>query len=242
MSPEKLEDNSKEDVPAAANISVEDVERKLHGLIAGLPLEGGSKVIALKDELADLFGKTYPERIDVINGFFGELEKITYRDDEEFIQAVSPMLQSFVSGNFSAKELERLADVSFVQEGGFTPLNEKLSYHLDGDVFIHFAPAKEDLMGSRELVKSGLRDLAKRIATEPEFRDVNNIYATSWITAQAPRLVEMFGFGYDGLISEEMKKKYFPGETRPIASSHMNKDDFLKKYGQQSGDSNRVII
>lgn len=224
---------SKEQVPAKPHTSIEEVEGAIRHLIGSVP-SGENRAKKLQGELASIFKNIPPEKQGELQQFLDRLGDISYRNDEDFIQSATTALYSFANEHFAAKEFEDIVRSTFAERGGFTPLNEILSYGVSGDnIHIHLAPAKTESVGAMlGFIKSGLKELARRIATEPALQNVEVISADSWITAERPKILEGLGFTIDGPITEEERTAYFGGERGDISKSHMDRDDFLKKYGQ----------
>jgi hypothetical protein len=59
---------------------------------------------------------------------------------------------------------------------------------------------------------------------------IKGLTASSWIVAKNPGILELLGFTILGPIDEEMKKKHFSEETRPIDHAIISRDELLKKY------------
>lgn len=137
----------------------------------------------------------------------------------------------------SAIVQEALERKRFVEEHGFEPLNELLSFHLTekGDVaYIHLGPArtipKEELT---LLVGAGLIELAQRMqdVSRVDLDRVTKVGAISWIVTKRPEWLEFLGFTIDGPISEHLQKELFPDAKIPINTAHIDKDKFLSIYG-----------
>lgn len=150
---------------------------------------------------------------------------------DQALQAIRPLLDYQREHPEEARAATRKA---FVEYGGFTPLNELLSYgrREDGEtVHIHLAPA-EGVEHWRDVVLNGFRELAKQVQTHPEdWETFRTVTATSWIVAKNPGLLERLGFTIEGPISDEVRQQYFAGETRPVARATMNRETLLRLYG-----------
>ena len=110
----------------------------------------------------------------------------------------------------------------------FTPVNEILTYGVDGDnVHIHLNSLQISHQEKEELIYAGLRKLAVIIKSKPE---INKISATSWIVARHPRSIQKLGFTIKGPISEEFRQKHFKDEERPVHYSEMSREEFLTRY------------
>jgi hypothetical protein len=152
-------------------------------------------------------------------------------DREEFIQrmteALDPILDLYAE---KGEEFEIVARRSFIENGGFTELNQLLAYDIDGTtVRLHIPPNEMTSPGEkRRLLVDGLRMLASVLVEREDLLQVN---AASWIVAAHPHLMERLGFTIDGGIDEEVQRTHFAGETRPIALAHIDRGAFLRLYG-----------
>ena len=210
------------------------------------------------DKVANKIGHVYDakstnaERIDVLLIQLGYLESpaigeqtiqqvheaVTACADtasrEEFITrvllAIKPILEYRQDHPAEAQQAIRRA---FVEHGGFTPLNEILSYGRSSHgeyVHIHLAPA-EGITNWREQVIDGFRTLATLMREHPEeWEKVQRVTATSWIVAKHPALLEKLGFIIEGPIDEQARKRHFAGDVRPISRAVMNRETLLTKY------------
>ncbi|HEY4513110.1 MAG TPA: hypothetical protein VJH06_01180 [Candidatus Paceibacterota bacterium] len=110
----------------------------------------------------------------------------------------------------------------------FIHVNKILSYGIDGtDLHIHMDNIKASSEEKMELILDGLRKLVVVVNENPEVKTVS---ATSWIVARHHRSIAKLGFKIGGPISEEMKKKHFKREKRPVWWSEMSREEFLGMY------------
>lgn len=182
----------------------------------------------LDEQLKSVLG---PEA-DVFSNVADHLKRDDFEDDTSYIEAVVALLYPYLAERTDPSQLEQMMRKTFVEKGGFIPLNEILSFgHYKDVAHIHLAPSHS--MGLKELkrkVTAGFEELAKRLASDNDLKDIQTIQGTSWIVARSPKLMESFGFTIDGEISDEMRQAHFSGDDRPIARCHMDRETFLKRY------------
>jgi hypothetical protein len=233
MTSEKLHEDSEERIPVQTHTSAEEVEGAVRHFIGSMP-SGEGRVDKLQSELASIFRNVPPEKQGELRQFLDGLKTIPYSDDEDFIRFATKALYAFANEHFAAEEFEDIVRSTFAERGGFTPLNEVLSYAVSGNnIHIHLASAKTESIGAKlGFIRSGLKELARRITAESALQNVEVISADSWIVAAHPAMLKGLGFTVDGPITDEEREAYFGGEEGDISKSHMNKNDFLKKYGQ----------
>lgn len=148
---------------------------------------------------------------------------------EEFIKKGFISLKSLIDWR---KDNEALFEVkarkNFIENSGFVPLNEMLSYgRAENNVHIHVAPSKTFSIGAKlSLLKDGLRKLQQVVKDD---EGILNVTASSWIVAtkQGKGIMEKLGFTVEGEISEEEKEKFFDKEDRPVAEAFITREDFL---------------
>lgn len=155
-------------------------------------------------------------------------------DRATFIQRALDAIQPILAYQRAhPKESQIAARRAFVEHGGFTPINELLSYghREDGEtIHIHLAPA-DGIENWRERVLDGFHELAHQVQAHPdEWQNFKRLTATSWIVAKNPGLLTRLGFTIEGPISDEARRKHFAGETRPIARAIMDRQTLLDKY------------
>lgn len=151
-------------------------------------------------------------------------------DKEEFIKqgldSLKPLIE-WKKNNEAAFEAKMREN--FVSASGFTRLNESLSYGKDkDDIHIHVAPSETLSVGQKlNLLKDGLRRLQEIVKNDEEIKLVS---ATSWIiaTEKGQGIMEKLGFEVTGLISKELKERFFRSETRPVFGAYIKREDFLK--------------
>jgi len=157
----------------------------------------------------------------------------TIKDRGEFIERVFSSLKPINDlkknnpGIFEA--IERKAFVEEVEARGFKKINEILSYGVSEDfVHIHLAPARQfGISGLKKMTQEGLEELAK---TVKENQAVKRVEAISWIVADHPKILEKLGFTVVGEIDEEMRRKYYADDNRPIGRATVSREDFLRRY------------
>lgn len=154
-------------------------------------------------------------------------------NDEVFQAAVINSLFDFLDRNIDPEQFEVARRAAFVEQGGFTPLNEIISYGCDdGVAHIHLADARTLTLRPRAFITAiidGLEKLAK-VLIQPGFEGVKVVTATSFIVAEHSGLLERAGFIIDGPIDEKTRQQHFKTEARPVSASHMSREDFLRRY------------
>lgn len=214
------------------HIERETVELGIRQLLERIE-QGGGRERLFKEKLEEMFRGMPAEKTEKFQEVIDSLHMDAAEDDEVFVRSAAAALWAFANENLTEKDLEAAKRVAFVEQGGFTPLNEILSYGTRGnEIHIHLAPAKTQSMGTNlTLVKEGLKELAERIKTDPTLRDIEEITASSWIVASHPHMMEKLGFTMGGVISEEIRRDHFPGDQRDIAECSMSREDVLRIYG-----------
>ncbi len=111
-------------------------------------------------------------------------------------------------------------------------LNDLLHYHLDEDKNMHlhvFPNMLTDRPEQLRLLREGLRLAAEQLKAVDE---VGMVYATSWIVAKNPALLEKLGFTIEGEIDEAERRSLFSGEDRPIARASISREDFIRLHSK----------
>ena len=167
------------------------------------------------------------EFIDTVNDNFRSCCLIGNK--EEFIEKSFLALKPLVDWRKNNEALfEIKARKNFIENSGFIPLNEMLSYGRGkNNVHIHVAPSKTFSIGTKFfLLKDGLRKLQEVVKND---ESILNVTASSWIVAtkQGKGIMEKLGFTVEGEISEEDKEKFFDKEDRPVAEAFITREDFL---------------
>lgn len=194
--------------------------------------------------MAELNGKM-PENItdDVKESMRTQLEAC--RDiqlPEEFVQQALRALQPFIDYNrVSTPDRQALLRRTFREQKKYEPLDGEgiLVYGRTPDgrfVHIHLAPAQDkNVLSLRHIVRSGLRELARRIEEQPEeWKSLESITATSWIVARHADLIKRLGFTVEEAVDEDVRERHFKYETRQIGEARMSKTDLLRKFGSES--------
>ncbi|MBI4600279.1 hypothetical protein HY732_05170 [Candidatus Uhrbacteria bacterium] len=166
---------------------------------------------------------------DEIRAGLHVIEERGVSDKETFVADVldlfQPILDLFVT---HPQEFEIIQRDIFLARGGFTPINEILSYGMyKGGIHIHLAPSItiEDKI---ELIKSGLCELAKRVEADDKIKEIS---ATSWIVEKYPRVMRSLGFDNFEGVDEATRHRYYEHEKRPIAKATMTREKLLTMYG-----------
>ena len=161
------------------------------------------------------------------------ISSIENSDKTTLTDSLTEALDNFLTKTVTPKEYEARLREKFVREGGFTKLNELISYHRGEsgeNVFIHLAPART--MGEKEgmhLFTEGLSALAVTLDTLPELRSVKTVEALSWIITEKPQVMERLGFTLDGPVDTQTMNAHFSGETN-VSRAHMERPDFIARY------------
>lgn len=105
----------------------------------------------------------------------------------------------------------------------------------DSDTFrLHVALAKT--LEPTEMLRdfqAGMKELARRLANDPEFARVKEIVGTSWIVGEKSKLAKLMGFHVadEPLPPDEARR--FGGETRRVQKAWMSRDELIEKYGEK---------
>jgi hypothetical protein len=209
------------------------IKLKLDMLLSEIP--NGSERInefysKIKTEGSVLFKSKKLEFQAFIDGIKSESTEI--KSDSTLVNYVSDKIMDFIQNNYTPSELEAGEREKFIERGGFTPLNELLSYNINNnEAHIHLAPART-ISNSQKLllIRDGLHRLASLLATEKSLDNINTISATSTIVESHPKILEKFGFRIDGPINEDLRNREFSGQTKNIRSAHMDKSKFQELY------------
>lgn len=205
------------------------LSRNITGILETAP-EGECLGKYLHTELVSKCQNIYPDHVDDLNTRLSNLDNI---DDVDVLVPVAvEEVNNFLADHFTKEEHEKIHRQAFIESGGFTPLNEILSFNTHEDTaYIHLAPA--ETLGPKALIKNvkdGFVELARLLETEEGLKEIKSVVASSWIVAKHPKLIESAGFTIDGPIDEKNRRGMFPGDTREIWTSHMDRKEFLEKY------------
>jgi len=142
------------------------------------------------------------------------------------LEAVRPILEI---AERDPAGFEAVLRDSFVRQDGFTPINEMISYGLEGDgwAHIHLAPSRT-LTNKRGMIRDALEQLAAIAQQDPEMKGIT---ATSTLVAERPQILERLGFELDGEISQDTHDQHFTAETNPVHSAHMSREQLISRYG-----------
>ncbi|MFH1089668.1 MAG: hypothetical protein V1716_04570 [Candidatus Uhrbacteria bacterium] len=175
-----------------------------------------------------------PRLGEALRQFPSEVQEIcedTSLDEQKFLNKFQDLLIDFLDRNFDAREYEVKVGLVEARAHGFIPLNEIIYFGADDNLaHIHLGSART--FGPKEIISlfnDDLEKLAKELE-KPEFKKVKKVTATSWIVAQKPEFFKAAGFTIDGPIGEEMTRRHFSTETRPVVASHIDREDFLRRY------------
>lgn len=217
-----------------------------------------SKIDALREEmkgkLAQLFDdkEKRGDRIDSFILQLGDFEKaglvfnkeeiikglnesLETQDREAFIIILLRVLEPIMALKFAQPKIfEKIERERTVNAPGNSRLSEVLYVNFEDAerADIHLAPASELIKeaGIKEFKKDVERGLIKLAEIIKSKENVEEIWATSWIVAKNPLLFKRMGFTVSGEIPKDERHAY---ENRPIAEAYINREDFLKKYGNK---------
>lgn len=153
-------------------------------------------------------------------------------DRAEFIERLSRALQPIIDLYAEKGEaFESVSRKSFIEQGGFTEVNQMVAYDIDGDeMHVHIPPNGMTGTGEKlQLLKAGLRGIATALAENSE---VKQLRVESWIIAKHPRLLDRMGFTIEGAISDEEHRQGHGGEPRDVYRASISREEFLHRYGQ----------
>ncbi len=168
---------------------------------------------------------------DIVRQSLGKCSAI--KDKEEFIEkvlsAIEPINDLKKNNPGIFEQIEREAFIKEVEARGFKKINEILSYGVNDDfAHIHLAPARQiGVSGLKKMVQGGLEELAKIVK---ENQEIKRVEAISWIVADHPKILEKLGFTVVGEIDEEMRRKHYVDDNRPISRATISREDFLSRY------------
>jgi hypothetical protein len=218
------------------------------------------KIEALKKEMREKYGEMFDEKeklAERIDGFILQLEtlereglsfnredvakglkeSLEIRDKEKFIAHLLKILEPLMVLKFTQSKIFEKVERN-IAVNSRVKLSEVLSVAFENEkANIHLAPATElikeggGMANFKKEVTSGLHKLAKIIKSDDKIKE---IWATSWIIAKNPALVEKLGFTVVGTLPEiENDGEFFDAQRqrRPIASAFMKREDFLLRYG-----------
>ncbi|MBI4114431.1 MAG: hypothetical protein HY445_01160 [Candidatus Niyogibacteria bacterium] len=230
MSREIPQKATSQEIPVASIVSAETIERGILSLLNASPQN--KKAETLVSKLSTVFSGIPEDKAAKLENIFEELRVTSTESEEDLAHAATTKLYAFITENFTAQEIEARIRSAFVEQGGFIPLNEILSYGIyRNEAHIHLAPARtKPVRETTELIKQGLSELARKITSDKELRDIDLITATSWIVAKHPKTMERLGFTTEGPITDEMKREHFADETRDVSKCYMSKEELLRLY------------
>ncbi|MDO8639773.1 MAG: hypothetical protein Q7R53_02500 [bacterium] len=181
----------------ASDLSLAEAKEKLRAILVDLESGLGEKAIGFSLIVKDL------EPLDSL---------------DKFIQIASERMYEFLSTHFTLSELEGKERAGLMEHKNNRAVNELLYYTL--------FPGKKELilnihnavsLSTRDkliLFKNGLKEIAKRMQTDPELAQIETIKGRSWIIEDYPKLVNKMGF-----ITDENDTAY------------LTKKVLLEKYG-----------
>lgn len=231
--------------PHQSHESAEPIARK--GLIDSTRLEAGGRGVlknlppsydvkaTLVSRFRESLGDTLPELADQLTEELRrQIAYVAADDIDALVARVDYVMNVVASRHITRADMEARQREYFFSFHDFMPLSETLTFGVSrGTVHIHLAPSSAlGIAALRADVEAGLRELARRLKEDEDLKGVEIIKGTSWIVAKNPRLMERLGFTIDGPISEEERATHFSEESRPVAAAHMDREDFLARYGK----------
>ena len=209
------------------------LEANVRGALKNLPPSYDAKVVLIS-RFRESIGSTMPEHAEFLTEELRRrIASVPAEDIDALVESVNYVMNDVASKHITREAFEARQRKQFFLYNEFMPLSETLAFGVsEGMAHIHLAPSSAlGIAALRADVEAGLRELARRLRDDEEFTDVTSVKGTSWIVAKNPRLLERLGFTIDGPISEEIRAAHFAEESRPVAAAHMDRDDFLARYG-----------
>ncbi len=211
----------------------EDARRKLGRIFDEREeLEGKIDDLVFKLELYQSHGLSF-DKGTIIRGL---QESIDIKDKDTFIKHLLNVLGPIMTLKLEEPEVfESVEREAQLRESGYIKLSEVLRLELEGnEARLHLVAATELIKGAgigtfKREIEDGLLELSEIVKNNG---DIEQIVATSWITAKNPRLLEKLGFTIVGEISNE-ERAHYEDEERPIARAIMTRKDFLVRYGNK---------
>jgi len=114
-----------------------------------------------------------------------------------------------------------------LDKGGFTPLNEMLSFNVDPDfpdeaaLHIHENLTKTPIEANR-LMLEGLHMLAERLREDPQLAHLTKVSGYSWIVYNSPDILRKLGFRVSGF-----------NHAKKTALATMDRDTFIRRFARQ---------
>lgn len=171
------------------------------------------------------------EEIDNLKNSLREACKID--DPEEFSKQCLFCLQPLIEWRKNhPKEFESIQRENFVAASEFIPINETLSYgEGKNSLHIHIAPSETMSLSEKlSMLKDGFVKLAEIVRDK---KNIQEVWAKSWIVAAKPGILEKLGFTVLGEISAEEKEQWFRDEKRAVFKAKISRDDLINKYLHQ---------
>ena len=194
MSQEIPKKATSQEIPVASILSAEVVEHEILSLLSASPPD--QKVETLASKLSTVFSGIPEDKAAKLENIFGELRATSIKREKDLAHVAAARLHAFITENFTAHEIEARIRSAFVEQGGFIPLNEILSYGIyKNEIHIHLGPIKT--MPKRKalrIIKQGLSKLAYKITSDQKLQHIDLITATAWIVAKHPKTMERLGF------------------------------------------------
>lgn len=210
------------------------LEAGVRGVLKKLPPSYDVKA-TLVSRFRESMGDVMPELGELLaEELRRQIASVPADDIDALVDRVDYVVNVVASQHITRADMEARQREYFFSFHDFMPLSETLAFGVSrGTAHIHLAPSSAlGIAALRADVEAGLRELARRMQEDDELKGVTSVQGTSWIVARHPRLLERLGFTIDGPISEDEHAAHFAEESRPVASAHMDRADFLARYGK----------
>jgi hypothetical protein len=162
------------------------------------------------------------------------IEASAIQDREKYLQetlhAIEPLLR------FKAEQPDAYDALRYPLQHAdydYELLTDFLGYEFSSNGWIVLHVPENKGKSPMELI-AGFRASMKALATFlKQHPNVPGVLGTSWIVADkhGAKVLERMGFTIDGPIDEELRLEYFADEIRPVAKTHMTREEVIAKYG-----------
>ncbi len=158
-------------------------------------------------------------------------------DPESFSRSVLDAVGPLVNIRLEhAKAFEDVQALDIMGQQEFTPVNERISYTVDGEVLqLHLATAFEMKDQIESLYEDALIKMADFVREHPEIKKIGG---KSWLNATKTygAMKERLGFEISDL-SDEENETVSEGtirdeRVRPVMNAYMSREQFLERYGK----------
>ncbi len=162
-----------------------------------------------------------------------EFDEVTYEDERTFAEQVQSIVEPI--GRLKAEhplEYEDADALTIMEQQGFTPVNERVSYSLGDDLLqLHLAPSVERKDQIEDMYQDALEKIVATVEADP---NITRVGGASWLNATRTYggMKERLGFTLSEL-SEEDREAHFADEDRPVKNALMTREEFLSRYGKK---------